>query len=171
MKKGGVGHDWVCLGWQVEIETENISPDFIFLSSPFLELHEMEKWNEQDLSSCNIHTSSILPPFESLQPPRRCFHDSLFSFNFNEMSIRKDFLLIVERKNASRKVKKGKQPLEHSRLVSRLYEFFIRQMNCLIIMFIGVGLYPSFFLYSVALCIFKDIFIWFLFVFWLGLRG
>jgi hypothetical protein len=68
------------------------------------------------------------------------------------MSIREDlFAMKVRMPHGDVKGKKEKQPLEHSRLVSRLYEFFIRQMNCLIMMFIGVG-FCFFSVFTLSVC-------------------
>lgn len=168
---------WWILTEEVRTFQESFSSKFqrtqtLLMICPFrylLEVSEMEKRNEQDLISCNIHASSSVPLYYTPLP-------TIFQICFSSLPLRSPLAgsstkaSIPNKKNRNKKKrrilpmkrkekpqwckKKEKQPLEHSRLVSRLYEFFIRQMNCSSSCLLALAFFPP----SQALCAFLKMF-------------
>lgn len=163
--RGGAGHDWNFLDEQVEMETA--SPRFYHLLHFFLFMSSM-RWKNEMNKTCP-HVIFILP---LSSPPPSLTHSRSSSFlipffDFNEMSIWKRFLP---------KMPHGKQCKERKTATGA----FSTRLSTLWIFYstnelphhhvYWRWLVPSslFFLASVALCIFKDVFIWLFF--WLCSR-
>lgn len=118
-------------------------------------MEKWARWNEQDEISCNIHGfDNFLASLSGAHRPQPLVHLSPTSAEASILPSKK--VKLPHGEKLRRQGKGRKQPLKHSRLVYRLYEFFIRQTNSLIIMFIGAG----FFLFRCqSLCAFLKMFL------------